>query len=150
MKIISKNKKAFFEYFIEEEIEAGMVLQGSEVKSIRAGRVSISEGYVVIIKSEAFIINMNIAEFENSYKSVAKKYDPTRNRKLLLHKKQINKLIGRLHKTGLTMVPTVLYWSEKNKIKIKIAIAKGKKTFDKRNSIKEKDQKRNARKEEAQ
>jgi SsrA-binding protein len=93
---------------------------------------------------------MNIAEFENSYKSVAKKYDPTRNRKLLLHKKQINKLIGRLHKTGLTMVPTVLYWSEKNKIKIKIAIAKGKKTFDKRNSIKEKDQKRNARKEEAQ
>ncbi len=128
LKIISINRKAGFNYFFLDNFEAGIVLKSSEVKSLREGKVNISESYAFDSKGEIFLINSHIPEYkESSYNN----HDPKRNRKLLLNKKEINKLIGKLHSEGLTLIPTKLYF-KKGKAKVEIAVAKGKKKYDKR------------------
>lgn len=139
-KIITQNKKARYEYFIEDEYEAGIVLLGSEIKSIRLGKVNINDAYVEFDRNrELYLINSNIAQYKLS---TIFNHEPTRKRKLLLKKREINKIINRLKIKGLTCVPLVLYINNKNLAKIKIATAKGKKLYDKRETIKERDFKR--------
>ncbi|MGL5591229.1 MAG: SsrA-binding protein SmpB [Mycoplasmoidaceae bacterium] len=135
MKIILKNKKASFNYFILDKYEAGIELKGVEVKSIYNKKLSLDESYVTISKGEVWIVNMHISPYEqgNRYNQ-----DPLRKRKLLLHKKEILKISTRIKKEGLTLIPTMLYWSGK-KIKVEIGLAKGKKLHDKRDSLKKKE-----------
>ena len=135
MKIISTNRKASFEYFLLDKYNAGIVLVGSEVKSIRNSGVSLEDSYVVIKKGEAFIKNMYVKPYE---KTTTFAVDERRDRKLLLNKKEILKLERSLNDVGLTIVPTKIYF-EKNLVKIEIAVAKGKKLYDKRESIKQKE-----------
>ena len=128
LKIISNNRKARFNYFFEEFYEAGIELRGSEVKSLRDGKANISESYAFDSNGEIFLVNSHISSYkESSYNN----HDPNRNRKLLLNKREINKLIGRVNREGFTLVPTKLYF-KKGKAKIEIAVAKGKKQYDKR------------------
>ena len=123
LKIISNNRKARFNYFFEEFYEAGIVLKGSEVKSLRSGKVNISESYAFDNNGELFLVNSHIPMYkESSYNN----HDPKRNRKLLFRKREINKLIGRINREGFTLIPTKLYF-KKGKAKIEIAVAKGKK-----------------------
>ena len=131
MKIL--NKKALHNYHILEHLEAGIVLSGSEVKSIRAGRIDLGESHVRILGTEAFLINAHIPLFQ----SPDKDYDPQRSRKLLLHKAQISSLIGKVSK-GTTLVPISLY-EKNNRFKVEVGLAKSKKEFDKRKAIKERD-----------
>ena len=132
LKIISNNRKARFNYFFTEFFEAGISLLGSEVKSLRNGKVNISESYAFDNKGEIFLVNSHIPSYkESSYND----HLPNRNRKLLLNKKEINKLIGRINREGFTLIPTKLYF-KKGKAKIEIALAKGKKKYDKREAIK--------------
>lgn len=133
---IAINKKARFEYFIEEEYDAGLVLEGWEVKSLRAGRVNIAEAHVILKHEEAFLLGAQIQPLPTAAAHLMP--DPTRTRKLLLKRREISHLIGSVERQGYTIVPLSLYWS-KNKIKIKIALAKGKKTHDKRDTIKARD-----------
>ena len=135
LKIISNNRKARFNYFFSEFFEAGIVLMGSEVKSLRDGKANISESYALDEHGEIFLVNSHIPSYkESSYNN----HDPKRNRKLLLNKREINKLIGRVNREGYTLVPTKLYF-KKGKAKIEIAVAKGKKHYDKRQVKKKKD-----------
>ena len=135
LKIICNNRKAKFNYFFNEFFEAGIVLQGSEVKSLRDGKANISEAYATDESGEIFLLNSHIPSYkESSYNN----HDPKRNRKLLLNKREINKLIGRVNREGYTLVPTKLYF-KKGKAKIEIAVAKGKKHYDKRAVKKKKD-----------
>ena len=135
LKIISYNRKAKFNYFFTEFFEAGISLMGSEVKSLREGKVNISESYAVDHKGEIFLVNSNIQSYkESSYNN----HTPYRNRKLLLNKKEINKLIGRVNREGYTLIPTRLYF-KKGKAKVEIAVAKGKKQYDKRQTKKKRD-----------
>tara|TARA_Y100000590_G_scaffold175496_1_gene200518 strand:- start:56 stop:526 length:471 start_codon:yes stop_codon:yes gene_type:complete len=128
LKIVSNNRKARFNYFFKEFFEAGIVLMGSEVKSLRDGKANISESYAFDMGGEIFLINAHIPSYkESSYNN----HDPKRNRKLLLNKKEINKLMGRINREGFTLIPTKLYF-KKGKAKIEIAVAKGKKLYDKR------------------
>jgi len=134
-KIICLNRKASFNYFFQELIEAGIVLKGSEVKSLRAGKASIADSYAVDKNGEIFLINSHIPLYkQSSYNN----HDPKDDRKLLLTRKQINKLIGSINQDGLTLVPTKLYFS-KGKAKVEIAVAKGKKLYDKRQVKKKRD-----------
>lgn len=135
MKIITQNKKATFEYFIEQKFTAGIQLQGSEVKSIRAGKTSINEAYVTFKNGEVYILNMHIAKFEAS--SIFN-HEETRTRKLLLNKSEINKILGAKERDGMTIIPLTVELHQ-GLIKVVIAIAKGKKLFDKRETIKERD-----------
>lgn len=139
--MIEKNKKAFFDYEIEEKYEAGIVLKGWEVKSIRGGDVSLKESFCFVSKGEIFLKNAHIAPYKMgvSYE----KQEERQDRKLLLNKREINKLIGKTKEKGLTIVPLSLYL-KKGKIKLEIALAKGKKLYDKKQSLKEKDLKREA------
>ena len=135
LKIISNNRKARFNYFFEEFYEAGLILTGSEVKSLRDGKVNISESYAHDSNGEIFLINSHIPSYkESSYNN----HDPKRNRKLLLNKKEINKLMGRVNREGFTLIPTKIYFKN-GKAKIEIAVAKGKKQYDKRYTKKTKD-----------
>ena len=135
LKIISNNRKARFNYFFTEFFEAGIVLYGSEVKSLRSGRANISESYAFDNKGEIYLVNSHIPSYkESSYND----HEPNRNRKLLLNKKEINKLIGRVHREGYTLIPSKLYF-KKGKAKIEIAVAKGKKQYDKRHVKKKRD-----------
>ena len=135
LKIICNNRKAKFNYFFNEFFEAGIVLQGSEVKSLRDGKANISEAYATDESGEIFLLNSHIPSYkESSYNN----HDPKRNRKLLLNKREINKLIGRVNREWYTLVPTKLYF-KKGKAKIEIAVAKGKKHYDKRAVKKKKD-----------
>jgi len=135
LKIVSLNRKASFNYFFKEFYEAGIVLKSSEVKSLRSGKVNISESYAYDHNGEIFLVNSHIPSYkESSYND----HNPTRNRKLLLNKKEINKLIGRINREGFTLIPTKLYF-KKGKAKIEIAVAKGKREFDKRQSKKKQD-----------
>lgn len=129
------NRKALHNYHILERVEAGVVLSGSEVKSIRTGRINLGEGYVRILNGEAFLVNANIPRYQQTSQ---KEYDATRARKLLLHKNQINSLIGKTAGQGVTMVPVSLY-EKNNKFKVEVGLAKSKKEFDKRKAIKERD-----------
>ena len=137
---IAKNKKAFFDYFIEEKYEAGLVLQGSEVKGIRASRVNIKDSFIRFIKGEAILFNAHIGRLETTHHFYS--HEERGSRKLLLHKKEIAKLIKAVEKDGYTIVPLQLYFNDRNIVKIQIAIAKGKQLHDKRNDLKEKDMKR--------
>ena len=135
LKIISNNRKAGFNYFFKEFFEAGIVLMGSEVKSLRDGKANISESYAFDIGGEIFLINSYIPLYkESSYNN----HNPRRNRKLLLNKREINKLMGRVNREGFTLIPTKLYF-KKGKAKVEIAVAQGKKQYDKRQSIKKRD-----------
>ena len=135
LKIISNNRKARFNYFLSEFFEAGIVLTGSEVKSLRDGKANISESYAFDVAGEFFLVNSHIPSYkESSYNN----HDPKRNRKLLLNKREINKLLGRINREGFTLIPTKLYF-KKGKAKIEIAVAKGKKQYDKRHTKKKRD-----------
>ena len=133
---IVENKKAFHDYFIEERYEAGLVLDGWEVKAIRAGRVNIKEAYVVLNKAEPFVIGMHISALPEASTHVHP--DPTRSRKLLLNAEEIRKLIGKIEQRGYTLVPLDLHYS-KGRVKVAIGLAKGKKQYDKRETEKERD-----------
>ena len=137
-----KNKKAYFDYFIEEEIEAGIVLKGTEIKSIRNGLANIKECYAIVKNNEVFLLNMFISKYENG--SIFN-HDERRTRKLLLNKKEILKLRDKIEISGYTLIPIKLYFKN-NKAKILLGLAKGKKNYDKRESIKEKDIKRDIEK----
>ena len=132
------NKKANFNYYIEKTLEAGISLQGTEVKSLRKGSADIKDSYIRIKDNEAYIINMYIAKYEEGN---IFNHDERRERKLLLHKKEILKLKKEIELEGITLIPTKVYF-KKNKVKVEVGIAKGKKTYDKRESIKERDLKR--------
>ena len=135
LKIICNNRKAKFNYFFNEFFEAGIVLNGSEVKSLRDGKANISEAYAVDEQGEIFLLNSHIPSYkESSYNN----HDPKRNRKLLLNKREINKLIGKVNREGYTLIPTKLYF-KKGRAKIEIALAKGKRHYDKRQVKKKRD-----------
>ena len=135
LKIISYNRKASYNYFFKELYEAGIALHGSEVKSLRSGKVNISEAYAYDHNGELFLVNSHIPSYkQSSYNN----HNPIRNRKLLLNKREINKLIGRINREGFTLVPTKIYFKN-GKAKIEIAIAKGKKQYDKRHVKKTRD-----------
>jgi SsrA-binding protein len=133
---IADNKKAFHDYFIEERLEAGLVLEGWEVKSIRAGRAQIKEAYVVVKDGEVFLIGAHISPLTTASSHV--KPDPVRTRKLLLHEREIDKLIGKVERAGYALVPLDLHFS-KGRVKLAVGLAKGKKQFDKREAEKKKD-----------
>lgn len=135
MKIIARNKKASFDYFLEEKFEAGIVLVGSEVKSIRNNQISLAESYVDILNNEVYLRGAHIAQFRQANNF---NHEEVRDRKLLLNKREINKLIGAQVQDGYTIVPTMIYLS-KGFIKLEIAIAKGKANYDKRETIKKRD-----------
>jgi SsrA-binding protein len=130
------NKKAGHDYFIEQRIEAGVSLEGWEVKSLRAGRVQIKESYVKILHGEAFLIGAHISPLPTASTHVSP--DPTRTRKLLLNRSELNKLIGQTERAGYTLVPTAMYW-KRGRAKLEIGLAKGKKLHDKRATEKDKD-----------
>ena len=135
LKIISLNRKARYNYFFNEILEAGIVLKGSEVKSIREGKINISDSYAIEKNGEIFLINSHISQYkESSYNN----HYPTDERKLLLNSREIKKLIGKINIEGFTLVPTRIYF-KKGKVKIEIAVAKGKKHYDKRNVKKTRD-----------
>jgi SsrA-binding protein len=136
---IVQNKKAFHDYFIEERFEAGVVLQGWEVKAVRAGSVQLKEAYVTIRNSELYLIGCHISALNSASTHVLP--DPVRTRKLLMHADQINKLIGKVERLGYTLVPLDLHYT-RGRIKLEMGLAKGKKQHDKRDSEKEKDWKR--------
>ena len=134
MKDIIVNKKAYHDYYVEDTYEAGIVLTGSEIKSIRAGKVSIKEAYVSFKDNEAIIKNMHIAEYKQA---TYNNHEELRDRKLLLHKRQINKLSGKCRLQGYTCIPLRLYYVD-GRVKVEIALAKGKTLYDKRDSAKKK------------
>lgn len=138
-KTLAQNKKARHDYFIEETYETGIVLVGTEVKSIRAGKANLKESYAQVKNGEIFICGMHISPYEQG--NIFNK-DPLRDRKLLLHKKEIDTLAGYTSREGFTLVPLALYL-KKGKVKVAIGVAKGKKNYDKRQSIAERDAKRN-------
>ena len=133
---ISLNKRARHDYFIEDRYEAGLSLEGWEVKSIRAGRVQINESYILLQNGEAFLFGANISALPTASTHI--KPDPTRNRKCLLHRTELNRLIGAVERKGYTLIPTALYWKH-GLVKLEIGVAKGKKAHDKRAAEKEKD-----------
>lgn len=135
MSIIS-NKKAFHDYFVEEQLEAGIVLEGWEIKAIRAGRANIKESYVIVRDGEVFIFGMHITPLAQASTHV--KPDPVRTRKLLLHAAQISKLIGKVERAGFTLMPLDLHF-QRGRVKVEIGLAKGKKQHDKRDAEKERD-----------
>ena len=135
LKIICLNRKASFNFFFNDLIEAGIVLKGSEIKSIRSGKINIADSYAIEKNGEIFLVNSHIPIYEHASGSNHNPYD---ERKLLLNKKEINKLIGKINEDGFSLIPTKMYF-KKGKAKIELAIAKGKKQFDKRASKKNRD-----------
>ena len=143
VKVIAKNKKAYFDYFVVEELEVGIELAGTEVKSVRQGKCSIRESYIHVQKDELIIDGMNISPYEKG--NIFNK-DPLRTRRLLAHKKEIMKLNGQLSEKGYTLMPLEVYLKH-GRVKLKIGLCKGKKLYDKRQSIAQKDAKREAERE---
>lgn len=139
MKLVAENRRARFDYFIEETIETGLVLTGTEVKSLRAGRATITESYASPEKGELYLINAYIPEYSPASQF---NHEPRRPRKLLVHKRQLNKLFGAVEREGRTLVPLRLYFNDKGRAKLEIALAKGKKAPDKRAASKERDWKK--------
>lgn len=144
MNILAKNKKAIFDYFIEEKFEAGIVLKGSEVKALRDGRVILKDSFIKIVKQEAFVFGMHIGRLDTTHHFYA--HEERASRKLLLHKKQILKLKKALEQSGYTIVPLEIYFNDKNRAKLQIAVAKGKELHDKREVLKQKDMARDIQK----
>ena len=143
IKLVANNKKAYFDYFIEDKYEAGIALHGTEVKSIRMGKCSIKESYIKIEDGEVFIYGMHVSPYEKG--NIFNK-DPMRIKKLLMHKYEINKLNGKLQQKGLTLVPLQVYLKG-GLVKVEVGLARGKKLYDKRESLAKKDMKREAEKE---
>ena len=143
MKLIANNKKAFHDFFIDEKYEAGIALHGTEVKSMRQGKCSIKESFIRIENGEVFVYGMHISPYEKG--NIFNK-DPLRVKKLLLHKYEINKLLGKIKEKGYTLVPLQVYFKE-GKVKLELGLARGKKLYDKREEIAKKDQRREAEKE---
>jgi SsrA-binding protein len=144
IKVVATNRKAGFEYFLLDKLEAGIALQGSEIKSIRAGQISIQEAYVEIENGEqAFLVEAHIAPYEQANRF---NHDPRRKRRLLLHKKEIRKLWDQIRIKGMTIVPTRVYLKN-GRVKVEIALAKGKKAYDKRATIAKRDEARSAERE---
>ncbi len=135
LKIICLNRKASFNYFFEDIYEAGIKLKGSEIKSVRNGKVNIADSYAIERDGELYLINSHISSYKEASIS---NHNPIEERKLLLNKKEINKLIGKMQREGFTLIPTKMYF-KKGKAKIEIAVAKGKKQYDKRQTIKRRD-----------
>ncbi|MCI8631633.1 MAG: SsrA-binding protein SmpB [Firmicutes bacterium] len=135
-KLVASNKKARYDYFIEETYEAGIVLTGTEIKSVRQGKVSIKESYARVERGELIVYGMNINPYEQGNRFNA---DPLRQRKLLLHKQEIRKLIGYTTQKGLTLVPLSMYINEKGLAKLELGVARGKKNYDKREDIAKRD-----------
>lgn len=133
---IAQNRKARFDYAIEQAFEAGVALQGWEVKSLRGGRAQLKESYVIVMDGELFLIGAHFSPLQSASSHINP--DPTRRRKLLLHKKEIDKLIGARERAGYTIVPLALYWKS-GRVKLKIALAKGKKQHDKRHAVKQRE-----------
>ncbi len=142
-KLIANNKKAYFDYFIEEKYEAGIALHGTEVKSLRMGKCSLKESFLKIEKGEVFIYNMHISPYEKG--NIFNK-DPLRVKKLLMHKYEINKIAGKIVQKGYTLVPLQIYFKG-SLVKVEIGLARGKKLYDKREDIAKKDQRREAEKD---
>ncbi len=138
IKIICKNRKARFNFEIENTFEAGIVLMGSEVKSLRAGRANLSDSYAKFTEGELFLVDAHISPYEQANRE---NHDPLRNRKLLIHKREMKKLLGKVTERGFSLIPLKLYFKN-GKVKAELALAKGKKSFDKREAIKKKDQRR--------
>ena len=134
-----KNRSAYFEYFIDDKFTAGLVLLGTEVKSLRAGKASFNDSYCIFQKGELWIRSLHIAEYTHG---TANNHDPVRDRKLLLSKREIKKLEGRIKEKGYTVIPLRIFFSEKNLAKMEIGLAKGKKLHDKRDTIKQRDTER--------
>lgn len=143
MKLVANNKKAYHDFFIEEKYEAGIVLHGTEVKSMRLGKCSIKEAFIKIENGEVFVYGMHVSPYEKG--NIFNK-DPLRVKKLMLHKMEINKLSGKISEKGYTLVPLQVYFKD-GRAKVEIGLAKGKKLYDKRQDIAKKDQKREAEKE---
>lgn len=135
MKVLTQNRKAYHDYEILETYEAGIVLTGTEVKSCKNGQVNLKDSHIRVVNGEAFLLNAHISPYEQGNYT---NHEPTRTRKLLLHKREINKLAGKVQEKGLTLVPLKMYL-KKNRIKLEIALAKGKKVHDKRDEIRKKD-----------
>ena len=131
-----KNRSAYYEYFIDAKYVAGIVLLGTEVKSLRAGRASFNDSYCLIHKGEVWLKSMHIAEYSHG---TANNHDPLRDRKLLLQKREIKKIEGKLKEKGYTLIPLRMFLNDKNLVKVEIGLGKGKKIYDKRESIKQKD-----------
>jgi SsrA-binding protein len=134
-----KNRLAYFEYFIDQTYNAGIVLTGTEVKSIRGGKASFNDAYCIIHKGEAWLKNFHVSEYSHG---TANNHEPLREKKLLLQKKEIKKIEGKLKEKGYTLIPLRLYFNEKNLAKVEIGLGKGKKLHDKRESIKQRENER--------
>ncbi len=135
-KTIAENRRARFDYFLEQTFEAGLALTGSEVKSLRNGRANIAESYAAVEGDEIVLVNADIPPYAQANRF---NHEPRRPRKLLLHRKEINRLIGAVQRDGRTIVPTKLYWNDKGMAKLELAVAKGKKAHDKRETAAERD-----------
>jgi len=132
-KVVATNRKAFHDYFIEERYEAGILLQGTEVKSLREGRVNLQDSYASVRGSEMFLHQCHISPYSHGN---IMNHDPTRVRKLLLHKAEIHKLLGKTQQKGLTLIPLRIYFSKRGYAKVELGLAKGKKLYDRRETIK--------------
>jgi SsrA-binding protein len=138
VKVIATNRKARHDYHIEDTIEAGLVLTGSEIKSVRAGQVNLRDGYAIVRNGEAWLMNANIAAYKQaSYQN----NEPRRERKLLLHRREIDRMTGQLHEKGLTLVPLQMYLKN-GRAKVQLGLARGKKNYDKRQTLRERDDRR--------
>ena len=135
-KLIAENRRARFDYFLEQTFEAGLSLTGSEVKSLRNGRANIAESYAAVEGDEIVLVNADIPPYAQANRF---NHEPRRPRKLLLHRKEIARLIGAIQREGRTLIPTKLYWNEKGMAKLELALAKGKKAHDKREAVAERD-----------
>ena len=142
MKIVASNKKAYHNYEIIESLEAGIALLGSEVKSIREGRVSLKDSYAEIRNGEVFLLHMHISPYE---KASFFNHDPLREKKLLLHRQQIKRLIGKIREKSYTLVPTKVMFNEKGRVKVEVSLAKGKRAYEKKRAIKERELDREVR-----
>jgi len=144
IKTVASNKSAFFNYEIIESLEAGIALLGSEVKSVRDGRVSLKESYAEIRNGEVFLVHANISPYEPANRF---NHDPLRDRKLLLHHQEIKRLIGKIREKGWTLVPTKVVLNDQGKVKVELALAKGKRMYEKKQAIKERELDREVRAE---
>ncbi|MEW6327793.1 MAG: SsrA-binding protein SmpB [Thermodesulfobacteriota bacterium] len=138
VKVVCQNKKAAHDYFITERYEAGLVLTGSEVKSLRQGKANLADGYAQVVDDEVLLYNVHISPYSHTHHV---EQDPTRTRKVLLHRQEIRRLIGKIQEKGFTLIPTRIYFKN-GWVKVELALAKGKKLYDKRESIKRREEER--------
>lgn len=135
-KIVAENRKARFNYYIEDTFEAGLALQGTEVKALRGGEGSIAESYAEVKDGQVFLVNANISEFSHGNRN---NHEPKRSRKLLLHTREIERLLGAVERKGMTLVPLSIYFNARGRAKVELALAKGKQAHDKRATMKDRD-----------